>query len=407
MDVKKVLYISYDGLTDPLGQSQILPYLKGLSRYGYSFTILSFEKRDRFQKEKAIINQLTEESAIEWVPLTFTDNPPLLSKFYDALRMKKTAAALQRKNDFHMVHCRSYVAADTGLYLKKKFGIKFFFDMRGFWADEKREGTWNVKNPLFKRVYKYYKAREAEYLQHADYIISLTEAGKREMSTWASFKKNFPVAVIPCCADMQHFSLTDQEQKNKARQDLKIKSGELVLSYLGSVGTWYMLDEMLLFFKEVKKKYGEAKFLFVTHTPRKVIDQRIAELNFEPKDFVITQAARTEVPHLLKASDISISFIKPVYSKVSSSPTKLGEVLSMGIPVIVNSGVGDVERTVKDANAGYVLHDFKEVDFKKAVDAIPTLLQKQALAIRDAVEPVYSLERGIQLYREAYQQVFS
>jgi len=26
---KRVLYLSYDGLTDPLGQSQILPYVKG------------------------------------------------------------------------------------------------------------------------------------------------------------------------------------------------------------------------------------------------------------------------------------------------------------------------------------------------------------------------------------------
>jgi len=407
MDVKKVLYITYDGLTDPLGQSQILPYLIGLSQYGYRFTILSFEKKDRFQNEKAIIDQLTAESNIDWVPLTFTTRPPLLSKFYDAVRMKRSAVALYRKEGFDMVHCRSYVAADAGLYLKKKFGIKFFFDMRGFWADEKKDGTWNVKNPLFNLVYKYYKTKEAEYLGHADYIISLTEAGKKEMSTWASFQENVPVSVIPCCADMQHFSLTNNEQKKKARENLEIKNAQLVLSYLGSVGTWYMLEEMLLFFKEVKKKYPDAKFLFITHTPRQMIDQHIAQLNLEPKDFIITQAARKEVPGLIKASDINISFIKPVYSKISSSPTKLGEVLSMGIPVIVNVGVGDVEETVNNANAGYVLHDFKEEDFKKAVDAIPSLLQKQPADIRKAVENVYSLERGIQLYRKSYQQIFS
>jgi hypothetical protein len=55
---------------------------------------------------------------------------------------------------------------------------------------------------------------------------------------------------------------------------------------------------------------------------------------------------------IIKASDINISFIKPVYSKISSSPTKLGEVLSMGIPVISNSGVGDVEQIVLNAEAG-------------------------------------------------------
>jgi glycosyltransferase involved in cell wall biosynthesis len=407
MDVKKILYITYDGLTDPLGQSQILPYLKGLSECGYRFTIISFEKKDRFQKEKAIINQLTTESDIDWVPLSFTTNPPLLSKFYDAVRMKNKAAKLQRKKKFDMVHCRSYVAADAGLYLKRKFGVKFFFDMRGFWADEKKDGSWNMNNPFFSRVYQYYKAKEAQYLQHADYIISLTEAGKKEMSTWPSFKNEIPVSVIPCCADMVHFSLTDAEQKKRSRESLQIKGEELVLSYLGSVGTWYMLDEMLLFFKAVKRKYPGAKFLFITHTPRQFIDQRITEFNLDANDFIITQAPRKNVPDFVKASDINISFIKPVYSKISSSPTKLGEVLSMGIPVIVNSGVGDVEQTVKNANAGYVLHDFKEDDFKKAVEAIPELLQKSPAAIRRAIEPVYNLEKGIQSYLSCYRQVLS
>jgi hypothetical protein len=116
MDVKrKVLYITYDGLTDPLGQSQILPYLKGLSTYGYEFTILSFEKKDRFQKDRKLIGDLIKGSAIHWVPLMFSTRPPLLSKFYDAVRMKSKAVELHKKQQFDMVHCRSYVAADVGL----------------------------------------------------------------------------------------------------------------------------------------------------------------------------------------------------------------------------------------------------------------------------------------------------
>src|SRR5215212_9812755 len=122
--MKRVLYITYDGLTDPLGQSQILPYLKGLSRYGYEFTILSFEKKERLGKEREIIERLTGESNIRWIPIRFSSRPPLLSKFYDALRMRKKAVELQKKYAFDMVHCRSYIAADVGLFLKKKFGIK-------------------------------------------------------------------------------------------------------------------------------------------------------------------------------------------------------------------------------------------------------------------------------------------
>ena len=38
------LYLSYDGISDPLGQSQVLPYLKGLARLGHKIHLISFEK---------------------------------------------------------------------------------------------------------------------------------------------------------------------------------------------------------------------------------------------------------------------------------------------------------------------------------------------------------------------------
>jgi glycosyltransferase involved in cell wall biosynthesis len=410
MDVRtnpRILYITYDGLTDPLGQSQILPYLKGLSSAGYRFTILSFEKKEPFARDKAIIEKLIVESGIEWVPLWFTSRPPLLSKLYDAVRMRNKAFELQRRHGFDVVHCRSYVAADVGLQLKKKFGIKFFFDMRGFWADEKRDGSWNVRNPLYKRVYSYYKNKESEYLKNADYIISLTEAGKNEMMQWPSFNKRVPIEVIPCCVDMDHFSLTSDIAKKEAKKMLGINRDAFVLSYLGSVGSWYMLDEMLLFFRQLKKKYLDAKFLFLTHSHPNLIYSKVNYLGLEKNDFIVKEATRMEVPKFLKASDINISFIKPVYSKISSSPTKLGEALSMGIPVIVNAGVGDVEQIVNNADAGYVIQNFSESETIKAIEAVANLLSKEPLRIRNNIQSIYSLEYGIQSYSNCYKQILS
>ena len=50
----RILFISFDGLLEPLGQSQILPYLRGLATRGVAITVLSFEKaadwRKRWQK---------------------------------------------------------------------------------------------------------------------------------------------------------------------------------------------------------------------------------------------------------------------------------------------------------------------------------------------------------------------
>ena len=307
-----------------------------------------------------------------------------------------------------MVHCRSYVPADAGLALKKKFEIKFFFDMRGFWADERKDsGAWDVSNPFFKRIYKKYKAKEAAYLQNADYIIVLTNAGRRELMKWSYYNKQIPVEVITTCTDFDHFTLTDPEQKKLSRQQLGIPQNSFVLSYLGSLGTWYMMDEMFLFFRQLKKNYPAAIFLIITPTPRPVIEEGISKAGLNAGDFIIREVSRQEVPFFIKASDINISFIKPVYSKISSSPTKLGEVLAMGIPVICNSGVGDVKEIVNTTGSGFVIDHFAESDFDKAIQSIPSLLEKSPSSIRDSARNIFSLDKGIQSYYSCYKQILS
>ena len=55
------------------------------------------------------------------------------------------------------------------------------------------------------------------------------------MKKWGSYNSNVPIDVIPCCADMVHFSLTDQEQKSAARKELDLPDDELVLVITAAV----------------------------------------------------------------------------------------------------------------------------------------------------------------------------
>src|SRR5690349_2763868 len=118
-----VLYLSYDGMTDPLGQSQVIPYLQGLAKGGYQFTLISFEKRKRYQDNGNYVRAILEASGINWQPLLFSSTPPFLSKLYDIWKMNRLAVKLYKKEKFLFVHCRSYVSAGTGLKLFKKFNV--------------------------------------------------------------------------------------------------------------------------------------------------------------------------------------------------------------------------------------------------------------------------------------------
>lgn len=119
MQKTTILYISYDGMTDSLGQSQVLPYLTGLSGE-YAIHLISFEKKERFETFKSTIQTICDTNGITWHPLNYTKTPPVLSTIYDVRQMFRKAKQLDKEHAFTIVHCRSYISALVGLSFKLK-----------------------------------------------------------------------------------------------------------------------------------------------------------------------------------------------------------------------------------------------------------------------------------------------
>lgn len=404
--MKRILYLSYDGMTDPLGQSQVLPYLSALSSQGYRFTIVSFEKKQRYEKEKNIISRIAAASAICWKPLLFSKNPPFLSKVYDRWKLKQTIKRLFRDQHFDMIHCRSYVTAEIGLWAKKKYGTKFLFDMRGFWADEKVDsGQWKLSNPLYKWAYNHYKKREKDFLLNADAVVSLTHAAKNEMHSKPDYK-NVTIDVIPCCADLDHFDFhhINHEFTNGLREQLGIKSNDRVITYLGSVGGWYMTKEMFSFFKELLQQYPGFTMLVLTKDDPDRVKNEAAQYGIPGEKIIVRYAGRNELPDYLSLSDCSIFFIRPTYSKKASSPTKHAELMGMGIPVICNN-IGDTGFVINDTHTGIVLDNFGDNEYIKIVKQMPELLAIDKEKIRQGAFKHFDLEKGAGVYLQIYKRI--
>ena len=397
---KNVLYISYDGLTDPLGQSQILPYLIGLSKEGYSFHIISFEKPARFEQHKDFIQEICDTNNIIWHPLTYTKRPPLLSTMWDVHRMKKCALHLHMEHSFSIVHCRSYLSALVGLRLQHK-GVKFVFDMRGFWADERIEGgIWRKENPLFRVVYNYFKRKEQLFFQKSDGIISLTQTGKDEILAWKKLAiTSDKITVIPCCVDTVLFDpeTINPHQQRELKKSLGIKEDDFVLGYVGSIGTWYMLDEMLDCFKVIAENKSTAKMMFVTgENPNEIIKKATAK-GIERNRLIFTSTVHKYVPLHISLFDWSIFFIRPTFSKKASSPTKQGEIMAMGVPVICNAGVGDTDKIIHDYQSGIVLNELNETAYRQL-----ELTAYNSTKLRQGAIEFFSLEEGVRRYAAVY-----
>lgn len=382
---KNILYLTYDGLTDPLGQSQILPYIFGLAERGYSFTIVSFEKE---KPESSVFKKIKtdcQQHNIDWVPLSYHKQPPVFSTVYDLYQLRNTTQKLHRKKKFDLVHCRSYITAMVGLWLKRKYGLKFIFDMRGFWADERVDGgLWNLKNPLYKAIYNFFKRKELSFLRESDSIISLTHSAKQVIQSWGI---TTDITVIPCCVDTDLFDPQKIEtaKSKQLRSELGFAENDFVLLYLGSLGTWYMTKEMVEFFSVIKLHFTNAKFLIISPDP---IDLE----NYQHrKDVVIKKVSRENIPLHLSLASASVCFIKPSFSKKASSATKMAELLAMNIPVITNAGWGDVESLSRESTLYFkdtiILQNF---DVRKVQSTRDYCLSKLSLRSgRDRYSSVY------------------
>lgn len=401
-----ILYITFDGICDSLGRSQVLPYLVGLSKE-YNITILSAEKPKVLQEHNNLVQSIVNKNSIKWVYTEYFNKPPIIGPYLLKRKITQIANQLQQTDNYDVIHCRSYLSAMVGLYLKRKYRVKFIFDMRGFWADERVDGKiWDRKKPIYNFIYSYFKKQEKVLLQSADYIVTLTHSAKEIIHGWKYINgENLKIQVVPCCVDLDKFN-QDKIDLQKAidyKNELKISDSDFILSYLGSIGTWYMLNEMLDFFKELLLEKPAAKFLFISKEKASVI-RACKEKNIDLDKIIIKPVAYDDVPTLLRLSDASIFFILPVFSKKASSPVKQGEIMAMGIPIICNSGVGDTDFVIEKYNAGILVDEFTNIDYSQSIKKFEnTQFNKEE--IKRGADEYYALEKGVEKYNNIYKSI--
>jgi len=402
----KSLYISYDGVLEPLGQSQILPYLRRLSKRGIKFILIAYDKKfysENKQKEK-LFSELAEDG-IKWINLRYHKKPPVLSTIFDVIRGLIVCIIVAKRERINTVHARSYVPSVIALVLKKIVKIKFIFDMRGFWADERIEGRlWKRKGAL----YHFAKFLERQFLKEADAIIVLTERAKEIVEDWG-YDVN-KVSIIPCCTDTDHFKF-NREYYIEWRKKNNL-TGKFIFVHTGSLEYWYMKGKMLDYFRVAKEVMPEVHFLILTHSDKKGILKLILDKGLDKEDFTILSVPFNEMPQYLSMVDAGIIFITPVFSKLASSPTKFAEYLSCALPVVINERIGDLEDYVVKNNIGIVVRDsndkhFDDNQYRQTFKGLLNLIKDENLKFRCRQTACnnFSLNIGVDKYYQIYSRL--
>lgn len=391
-----ILYISYDGALEPLGQSQVLAYQKRLSK-DFNLHLLSFEKPQDWAavKSRNILAQEMVHAGIWWHPRGYHKRPSALATAYDILVGAVTGLWIVMYQGIKVVHARSYVAAVIALILKKLTGVRFLFDMRGFWADERVDGgLWSREGNLYRLA----KWVERRLLLNADYVVSLTYAAVREMERLPYLVGRMPhVTVIPTCADLVHFCPQPEIRK------------EFLLGYVGSAGTWYEFDATVVCFAELLRLKPEARFLIINRNEHDYIRERLITGGVPLAAVELRSASPSEMPQQIARMQASIFFIKPLFSKQASAPTKLAELLGCGIPCLTNSGVGDMAEILEGDWVGVAVGDFSPETLRVGLAKLLDLVVEPGIEARcvAAAHKYFSLNEGVDKYRAVYQSLIS
>lgn len=406
--MSKTLYLCYFGVREPLVQTQVIPYLQEIMKDEIMVSLLSFEPNLKDWTTEEIARTRTELAGkgIEWHYLQYHKWPSVPATLFDVFAGFRFIMRLSKSEEIDVIHARSYIPAMMGALVKRFRNTKLIFDIRGFLPEEYVDSDiWTKESLPFRAL----KRTEKWLLRVSDGFVMLTQNAQRILFPDRVDTDKFgrPFEVIPCCVNFSRFKQIENLTSEQAKSDLGL-SGRKVFVYVGSLGGFYLNDEMADFLAVAREENSNAFILILTQSPTEMIIPLLEERGIAEKDFLVKRVKSDELPRYLRASDVALSFIKPTFSKRSSSPTKIAEYLAAGVPIVFNSGVGDLDDILGSESVGACVTNFTNEDYRKALTEIDILTEDAALRVRceKIAEKYFDLEQvGGAKYRVLYKRL--
>ena len=392
-----VLYLSYTGLAEPLGRSQVLGYLEGLVS-NHDICVVSFEKSEDFDDSTKMeeLRLRCKEFGIKWLPFRYHKNPRFLATAIDLLNMSRLVLGHGRRID--IVHARGYLPAFAALAGRFLFRRPVIFDMRAFWPDEMVTAGRLRQSSLLYRILKW---AEHQCLLRSEAIVTLTEAA-------ATYLKDQPeyvgrrIDVIPTCADLDRFS---PAPTRSAAVDSQLP---FVIGCCGTVGSgWFRVDWLVAFYRALKRVRPDARLRVVTRDEPSVVLDEARRQGADMSGIEIYGRPFDKMADEIRQFDGSVMFFSSDFSKLGSSPTRMAELLGCGVACVANAGVGDVATIIERYRVGVLADGADDTAMDRAVGEFMELLQDPELSqrCRQAAQEWFSLESGVARYDALYRQL--
>ena len=364
-----VTYLSMDPLSSTVGSSQVLAYIERLAHRGVQIDLITFEH--------AVDPELTQRLSgleVTWRPQRFGLHGPVggLGRVLRAARAVRGAS---------VVHARSDMAAAATMLA----GVdRWVWDVRSFWADQKvATGVMPAGSPqvrVMRRV-------EGLAARRSTAVIALTASAIDELDRRHGGVVSSKARVVTTCVDLDRFGLSDPPP------------GLLRVLLAGTLNRYYDVESMFDLVAELRRRRPVD---FVVASP--------GDTDWED-ELATIEASRVsatpgEMAELISDCHVGLSVChdEAGASLLAAMPTKIGEFLASGRPVVVNPGLVDAGRMLERDGCGVVFGSSSETGVVDAADRLEDLLAdpKTPARCRSLAEFHFDLDRGVDALVEVY-----
>lgn len=365
-----VTYLSIDSIQEGVGASQILPLMLGLSKLGKKVSLITFEKRE----PSVLLVKEIRQHGITWTPQNFGN--------------VGAVGGLQRLNILRKIIPKSFVIhgrsdMPTAAAILSFSDTPILWDVRSLWSDQRSHiGTagWNVMTSRAARSLENLSARRASAMSTlTTAIIPILERRHHLLPTLRE--------VIPTCVQTSKFLPS------------AMPSGQVTCLLSGTFNNYYDLERTKQILEAIRKTI-DLKVIWARggESPNHYL--RVGE------DEIIT-ATHEQMPAIVASSHFGIAICRrnQADSLAAVVPTKIGEFLASGRPVIVSEGIGDFDSMFSNSNAGIVV---SENDLLSNVAArLQDILAntKTPSECRELAISQFDMEKAIQKYSALYSKM--
>jgi glycosyltransferase involved in cell wall biosynthesis len=176
--------------------------------------------------------------------------------------------------------------------------------------------------------------------------------------------------VVACTTELERFR-NFKESREQSRCKLGLQD-RIVCCYLGGLAPWQAIGETLDLVARMRQREPRMALLMITPDDPGKYDEPISRIG---RDSIrILNLARNQVPDYLPAADIGFVLRANTPTNRVASPTKCGEYLASGVPVVTTPFAGDIPDVFTRFQVGHLLPELTPSE--SALDQLMTFAKQ-------------------------------